>query len=87
MKIFIWQNIAELTSNFHSGGGLVVIAENEAEAVKAAQEKGAKFTTYDPHYPKTGNLREEKTDYLSYDLSPDTTASPAVFIFPDAGCC
>ena len=71
MKIFIWENINKLTDNWHSEGGLVVIAQSLLRAKKLAQEKGVIFG--------------KKNDKLiSYQI---IAKEEKVFIFPNAGCC
>ena len=42
-KVFIWNIVAYLTNNYHSSGGLVVIADNLEDAKILAMEKGVKF--------------------------------------------
>lgn len=43
MKVFVWSNVSQLTNNYHSGGGLVVFAENLDRAMKLAVEQGVTF--------------------------------------------
>ncbi len=71
MKIFIWENIEKLTDNWHSNGGLVVIAENITRAKELAREKGVKFGK-----GYTGAITH-KIDAIK----------EKVYIFENAGCC
>lgn len=73
MKIFIWERVDNATDNYHSGGGVMVIAENIEHAMKLAEEEGVTFSSkYD-------------SPYIEYELQGDN--EPNVIIFPDAGCC
>lgn len=73
MKVFIWHNV-EVTENYHSGGGLVVIANDEKEARDSANKViGVNL------------LAEEAPDVIEYLLKDST--KPVVYIHPDAGCC
>ena len=72
-KVFIWNIVAYLTNNYHSSGGLVVIADNLEDAKILAMEKGVKFDD---------NMDEFSTVYELKDIVEDK-----VYIFPDAGCC
>ena len=73
MKVFIFAYVGELAANYHNGGGLVVIAEDResAESMTAADE----YIKLTP---------EEWADVIVHDVS---ATEPAMYIFPDAGCC
>lgn len=72
MKVFVWEVIGECSSSFHSGGGLVVFAENEIRARELAnQQEGCNL------------LPEEMPDEVREVIGGDER----VFIMPDAGCC
>ena len=47
-KVFIWNNIDNLTDRYHSEGGLVVIADNLQDAGILAMEKGVRFNDETP---------------------------------------
>lgn len=73
MKLFIFEDVGELTYNYHSGGGLVVVAKDEElakkliatnEYINLTDEEWSKVVVYET------NETEER-----------------MFIFPDAGCC
>ena len=73
-KMFVWENVSDLTGNYHDGGGVVVIADNMDVArellVKNGARKGCEVFKLDPDYSASVEADEDK-----------------VFIFPDAGCC
>lgn len=71
MKVFVWNYISNLTDNYHSGGGLIVFAEDEERARELAIAEGVKFTDTDvPDDVRIVDGGEEK-----------------VYVMPDAGCC
>ncbi len=59
MKIFIWDYVGELTDNYHSDGGLVVIADNDVRARALAEEQGVKFDN-EPYVSHGTDATEEK---------------------------
>lgn len=80
MKIFIWRNVENLTRNWHSDGGLVVVAASLEEARKALAAKDLKNQDGEP----CEDVFRNEPD-ATYDLqgSPDAK----MFFFPNAGCC
>jgi len=72
MKIFIWESVENATSNYHSGGGVMVVAESLERATELAGKEGVTFGQYD-------------TLSMEYELAG--TPDEKVVIFPDAGCC
>lgn len=73
MKTFIFEYVSELTTNYHGGGGLVVVAENEEKAKELiAQDSAIKLTDEDWAEATIYNCNVKK---------------PLIFVFPDAGCC
>lgn len=75
MKTYIFDYISDLTDNYHSGGGLVIIADNKEDAKELYASKNFDVEFYDEWWDDLSMeyecLAEEKN----------------VFIFPDAGCC
>lgn len=74
MRIFIFEGVDEVSGHYHSDGGLVIIAEDEARVKElVAEDEYIKLTEADWF------------DVISYQVSDD--AQEKVFVFPDAGCC
>ena len=76
LSLFIWLDVEDLTTNYHSGGGLVIAASSEAEA----RELFAARASEGCHI-----AADELPDYvlpLAAGVDP-----PPVLTFPDAGCC
>jgi hypothetical protein len=74
MRIFIFEAVGEVSPSYHCGGGVVIVANDEAHANELADAE---------EY-----LQLEKADWehvITYEIVGDKEA--AVFIFPDAGCC
>lgn len=74
MTLFVLDNVDELTSRYHTEGGLVVVASDldAAKALVAATCTEAKITD------------DEWAAAVQYHVDD---AEPRVFVFPDAGCC
>jgi len=71
MKVFVWSYIAELTGNYHSGGGLIVFAKDEARARELAIAEGVTFGKSD----------------TPDDVRIVDGGAEAVYVMQDAGCC
>lgn len=78
MKAFIFKDLSQVSSNYHTEGGLVVIAKDETHVNKLiSQEK------YDIEITE-----QEWEDVQVFDLDcTHKTYDAQVFVFPDAGCC
>lgn len=78
MKLFIWENVEYLTTNYHDSGGLVIMAET----LERARELVPAHTDDD------GNPRicEAMTQPPDAALTVESEQE-RVWIFPDAGCC
>jgi len=72
MKVFIWESVSAVSSNYHSEGGLVVFAETEERAREIANAE-SDIELEDKEMPNS--IREV------------VGGDEAVFTFPDAGCC
>ena len=72
--MFVWKSVSGLTSNYHDGGGAVVIAGDREVARELLRANGvspsSEVFTQEPDFTASVVEEEEK-----------------VFIFPDAGCC
>lgn len=79
--IYIFEMSEGLTNSYHSGGGLVVIAEN----IETAHNLIKNHKTEDCYRP-TINLNNPISDPIfTIELKEDIQNK--VFLFPDAGCC
>lgn len=71
MKVFVWSDIEECTSSYHSEGGVVVFAKDEARARKLAKEHGCLIKD------------AEKPDAIREVVGGEED----IYIMPNAGCC
>lgn len=85
MQIFIFQKVEKLTENYHTDGALVIVAEDLNAALTMAKEQKSPYTWKDESYP-IKLTEEEIANVIFYDLALPNV-QPALFIFPDAGCC
>lgn len=86
MKIFIFEDVKELTSNYHEDGALIIIAENLDRALQMARTHTDDYSwrpEADRHHIKL--TAEEIEKVKVYELAND--AEEKLFIFPNAGCC
>ena len=74
-KIFIWERVDGATGNWHTEGGVVVIAESLETArdyLRGIVQDNCEALTVEPD--------------ATFDLANDDV-EPESFIFPDSGCC
>ena len=71
--MFIW-HLERCSDNYHTSGGVVVIAKDQEEAMDLAEQAGCFFE------------EKEHTPYRVEKLA-DTDIAASVYIFPNAGCC
>jgi len=74
MYVYIFEYIEELTDNWHSDGGLVVIAKSRKQAKELIASKPSMVVT-----------DEEWDSCIVHKLVGNP--KPQIFVFPDAGCC
>lgn len=72
MKVFVWDYLDNVSSSYHSDGGLLVVAETLEAAVKLAEQE-----------PSVVVGEEQPT--VVYETTED--AEQRVMVFPNAGCC
>jgi hypothetical protein len=74
MKLWLWEYLGKVSSNYHCEGGLVVVAASEAEARALIATHASVEVTED-----------EWLKGMLFDLSGDPPSR--IITFPDAGCC
>jgi hypothetical protein len=72
MKVFVWEDISNLTDNYHSDGGLIVFAETAERAIELAIEHGVSF---------------HESELTANDVRIVEGGEEKVYIMPNAGCC
>lgn len=91
MKIFIWNELKEVSDNYHAEGGLLIIAESIKRAEEIAKYETGKFNFESNNYDKSMkkiSLRNKENIIINPDYEFDTShTEEKVIIFPNAGCC
>lgn len=81
MNVYIWDRLECVSANYHSGGGLLIVAESLEAARQIIAEK---LDDPGPRYPVNC---DGKTVDPTVVLPTSDNASPMMMVFPDAGCC
>lgn len=79
MNAYIWQNATDITDNYHSGGGVLVIAPD----LERAREVFLRDAARRGFVPSESNVLTTVPDIFYRIEAPDER----LFLFPDAGCC
>lgn len=74
MRMFVFEYINQVSSNYHQEGGLMVIAKDREQVEELIKTEGSISIT-----------DSEWEEVIIYELKNDE--QPKVFVFPDAGCC
>ena len=79
-NIYLWKKIPSLTTSYHSGGGLLVIARDrdrvdELVNAKNGQEYGDGYV----------NIKIDKEPFIFIRCLDDVEET--IILFPDMGCC
>lgn len=74
MKIFVFEYVAQCSYNYHSDGGVVIVAEDREDAMRMVAED---------EYLVLEDSDWEAVD--EYDCPEDRKS--IVYVFPNAGCC
>lgn len=80
MKLFVWNDADAVSANYHSNGGLVVIAES----FERAREMIAEATKKKP-YSQPDAICEALT--IAPDLIRECEGPEYIAVHPNAGCC
>lgn len=90
MKIFVWHSVSDVSENYHSGGGVVIVDQTLEQAREAFLEyrkmerSGYSWRNYsDTEIPP---LLDEP-DFIADLRGRDSQYKKSVHVHPDAGCC
>jgi hypothetical protein len=84
MKTYVWEYVSEITTNWHNGGGLLIITDGDPQ------------TKWNEYRQEQIDNEEYNADSLRTDLPEpslvyacdfDSGSLFSVMVFPDAGCC
>ena len=87
MKVIILEYVNQLTSRYHSDGGLVIIAkdlERAKEMFPLGEIPSSRWNSDEKDFVRP--TEEEWGKAIIYDLKNDNEEE-RYFVFPDAGCC
>ena len=85
MNVYIWKHTAGVTTNWHSGGGLLIVAASLDRARALWVERNDAPNIADWERLSDPSLAVKPDPDHSLPTAPD--ASELVIVFPDAGCC
>lgn len=76
MMLFLFRRIDQVSGNYHPEGGLVIVAYDR----ERAQDLIAESSEIQP-------TESDWDEVIEYELMTGHGYQPAVYVFPDAGCC
>lgn len=82
MKAFLWQGVKTVSSSYHSGGSVLIEAEN----VDAARDI-AVFEQWDWETDTNAKTKMEGLDRDPDAIFESSAKEPKVWVFENAGCC
>lgn len=85
MNVYIWQSTGPVTTNWHSGGGLLIIAAtlDRARALWVERNDALDADAWERLDDPT--LATKPDPDLALPTAPDV--AERVIVFPDMGCC
>jgi len=89
MKIFVWQCAGDLTTSWHSGGGLVIVAESLEQARDMMKQNisGTKKDYDNPVWSRMKKKAPPLTEEPLFEASLRGKHEAQLMVFPNAGCC
>jgi hypothetical protein len=85
MKAWVFDYLVGVSDSYHSGGGLLVIAESPQKAKALIESR--RGTNIRGEYGPAVDIDINELDFRQATASFPVEAEPQLFIFPDAGCC
>jgi flagellar hook assembly protein FlgD len=92
MKMYIFENLNNVSNNYHPQGGLMVIAKDLDDLKEIVKEYNKDKKKEKDNRKGSENKEiiiiedEDFKEMLAYELKDDN-AERKIIIFPDAGCC
>lgn len=97
MKMFLWNDKANMSNNYHDGGSAFAIAETlgaARELFRAQPEELFSIYMYDHDDEEDKREKLTKMEQMAvFTTEPDIVytvqddAAPCAYVFPNAGCC
>lgn len=84
-KIYVYENLAYVSTNYHTNGGLVIVTDREP---KAAWAEYCLSDTKEGDYEYKDYVKMSKAPLGKPDLVLKVESTEEkVIVFPDSGCC
>lgn len=83
MKTYVWEYVGGLTTNWHSGGALLIITDGDPQD-EWKQYRSNQIAAGDDWDDQESLTKELPEPSFSYDC---TAPFKGVWVFEDAGCC
>jgi hypothetical protein len=84
VKTYVWEYVSEITTNWHNGGGLLIITDGDPQ-IKWNEYRQEQL---DNEEYNADSLRTDLPEpSLVYACDFDSGSLFSVMVFPDAGCC
>lgn len=87
-KLYIWDRLEDVTTSYHSGGGLVIVTDRGPGAAwldYIAASKTASLSDWNDGADWDELQRDLPAASRQFDLA--TSEAEAVMVFEDSGCC
>ena len=84
MKVFVWEDLDRVSNNYHSNGGLLVVASTLEEAKALVEKPMPSYKGQPEQYWEQSVKIDQRPDYV-FDVVGQV--EPMVLVFPNAGCC
>jgi len=87
VSVYIYEDVEQITTNWHDGGRVVVVTDREPNAAWAAHlaAVAAEHPSNSPYLDET-KITQELPEPTRVIATPPGEPE-AVFVFPDSGCC
>jgi hypothetical protein len=82
VNVYFWENVTKLTDNYHSSGGVVIVAAS----LEAARDMLRDYHIRDTYSELVGAC-SAYVDEPDRVIPVGETEKPELFVFPDSGCC
>ena len=88
MNIYIYEYLSPVSVNYHSGGGVAIIAPTHVRAKEILAHYlaslGTSYATFDEEEVEEALKDFDKSEYDAY---PIEAPEERIYVFEDAGCC
>lgn len=83
MKTYVWEYVSGITTNWHSGGGILIITDIDPQD-EWKEYRHNTIASGESWNDNESIVKELPEPDFSYDCAADFKG---IWVFPDAGCC